>query len=100
MTVETVLEPTLSVSAPGNGQLGACQVDSYFSDRCVFVHTFTPVAATKWRIYVRDCTRGGSPDATTQAAGGQPGVHKVCLRAIEGYNRSGLPAVKYGGRLA
>ncbi len=100
VTIETVTEPTNTVAAIGSQDLFACQAESYFSGRCVFVLTFAPVAATKFRIYVRSATYGGSPDAATLAAGGQSGPHNICLRAIEGYHRAGLPAPKYGARIA
>ena len=60
-----------------------CTVDSYFSDRCIFEHHFSPVSTAKIRLVVNDVTYGGGATALVAAAGGQTGFHQVALREVQ-----------------
>lgn len=95
VTIETITEPTQVMAFVSPTTDANCLVESYFSDRCTFVHTFAPITATKIRLYVRDSTYGGGPTVDVANAGGQTGYHDLCIREIEVYNRSALPAPKY-----
>lgn len=95
VTVQTVVEPTNVVPYIRSEVVGASQVDSFYSDRCVFVLTFAPVTASKFRLYVRKATYGGAPDTVYKGVGGESSPAAVCLRSFEGYNRSALPARTY-----
>ena len=61
-----------------------CSVDSFFSERHVFLHRFQPVTTQKIRLLVHECTFGGGPDKLFDEAVGQ-GPHCVQLREIEVY---------------
>jgi hypothetical protein len=100
VTIDTVTEDPLTLVEPTDQYLSASQVEGYFAERCVFVHEFSPVATTKLRLWVRDATRGAFPDALTSDARGEDWPHVVQIRAWQVYNRSGLPAPKYGARVA
>lgn len=63
-----------------------CTVDSFFSDRWVFEHTFAPVHTQRLRLLVRDCTWGGGATKDVAEAGGQTGAHQITLREIRIYN--------------
>jgi hypothetical protein len=84
VTLGTVNEPTKSFQAywPTN----QTQVDSFFSDRWIFQHSFPPVTTQKIRLWVRDATWGGGPTQLIAEYGGQTGPHHICLREIEVYN--------------
>lgn len=85
--IETVDEPTQSVTAAGSWIEGQSFIDSYFSNRRIFVHEFDAVVAQAVRITVRDCTYGGTPDAVCATAFGFPGEHKIRLREVALYCR-------------
>lgn len=95
VTIEAVTEPTRTVAWLSDGGLGnnwgggGSQAESYFSDRCVFVFEFAAVTASQVRLYVRDCTIGGWPDADCAAAGGQGGVQRVNIRSFSAFNDAG-----------
>lgn len=99
-TVDTVTEPINTLLDAADQLLTASQVESYFPERSVFVHEFAPVTTTKIRLWVRDCTFGGFPDQDSSDARGENWPHVVQFRQIEVYNRSALPAPKYGARVA
>ena len=63
-----------------------CTVDSFFSERCVFLHQFAPVTTQKIRLYVYEATYGGGSNKTFDEATGQ-GPHQVQLREIEIYGK-------------
>jgi len=83
ITLATVNEPpaTFRAYTPTNWTT----IDSFYSDRCVFRHTFAPVTAQKIRLFVRNATVGGGATPQLAAAGGQTGAHKISLREIEVY---------------
>ncbi len=60
-------------------------VDSFFSDRWIFQHTFKPVTTTKVRLLVREVTWGGGATKQVADAGGQTGLHQIVLREVELY---------------
>ena len=76
-----------------------CTADSFYSDRDVFVHDFTPVTTQKIRLLVHNTTYGGAPTQDIVAAGGQPGPHQITLREIELYGPFGQPAPITSGPL-
>jgi regulation of enolase protein 1 (concanavalin A-like superfamily) len=61
-------------------------VDSFYSERCVFTHSFAPVTTGKIRLLVNDVTWGGASNKDLKDAGAQGGVHQISLREIEIYN--------------
>lgn len=87
VTVDHVQEPTktFKIYTP----TVRCTVDSFFSDRWIFVHQFTPVSTSKLRLLVHDCTWGGGATKDVVDAGGQTGPHHVVLREVEVYDSSG-----------
>jgi hypothetical protein len=62
-------------------------VDSFFSDRWVFNHSFKPVKTQKIRLLVHNTTYGGGATEKVAEAGGQTGPHHVMLREIEVYGK-------------
>lgn len=62
-------------------------VDSFYSDRWVFQHQFSPIKASKIRVLVNDVTWGGGATADVVKAGGQTGPHQIMLREVEIYGR-------------
>lgn len=60
-------------------------VDSYYSERSIFTHTFSPVVTAKIRLLVNDETWGGGATQLVQQAGGQTGPHQLTLQEIEIY---------------
>lgn len=83
VTIEHVNEPlkTFKVLTPAT----RTKVDSYFSDRHIFQHTFAPVTTGKIRLLVHNTTFGGGATEDVGWAGGQTGPHQVVLREIEVY---------------
>ncbi|MGB2936796.1 MAG: hypothetical protein WBD05_01150 [Phycisphaerae bacterium] len=63
-----------------------CTVDSFFSERCMFLHHFPPVRTQKIRLLVHEATYGGGPDKTFDEALGQ-GPHQLQLREVEIYGK-------------
>jgi hypothetical protein len=63
-------------------------VDSYYSERCVFTHSFAPVTTQKIRLLVNNTTYGGYSNQMLRDAGTMGGVRQFSLREIEVY-RSG-----------
>jgi len=63
-----------------------CTVDSFFSDRCIFLHHFQPVRTQKVRLLVHDVTWGGGPDKTFNEVLGQ-GPPVLQLREVEIYGK-------------
>lgn len=97
----TVNEPLREFEWFGYFYDGHCRRESYFSDRCVFEFRFAPVAVSRLRIYCRSATYGGSPSLAMRQAGGQGlDAPNICLRRFMGFHRAGLPAPKFGARIA
>lgn len=84
VTIEHVVEPTKTVVA--YTYFAWCAVDSYFSDRCLFEHHFTPVKTSKLRLSINNTTYGGAADSTITNASGQGGFQQAVIREIEIYN--------------
>ena len=64
------------------------KVDSFFSDRWVFLHPFPqPVTTRRLRLWVRNTTWGGGASKAVADAGGQTGPHQIVLREVEAYAR-------------
>ncbi len=64
------------------------KVDSFFSDRWVFLHPLTrPVMTRRLRLWVRNTTWGGGATKAVADAGGQTGPHQIVLREVEAYAR-------------
>ncbi|MDD5351433.1 MAG: hypothetical protein PHQ12_14575, partial [Chthoniobacteraceae bacterium] len=91
-TLQTVREPTLSF--PAYTPVNRTRVDSYYSDRWIFEHTFAPITTRKLRLYVRDVTWGGDATRETLNAGGHGGSHQITLREIEVYHTGAAPEGK------
>jgi len=70
-------------------QTNRTTVDSFYSERCVFSHSFAPVTTQKIRLLVNDVTYGGASTKEMKDAGAQGGEHQINLREIELY-RSGV----------
>lgn len=84
VTIGRIAEPirTFSVYSPPT----RTSVDSFFSDRWIFWHSFKqPVTTSKLRILVHDTTYGGGATKQVVEAGGQTGPHQLMLREIEVY---------------
>ena len=88
VSIEHVVEPVKAVRS--YTQTNRTTMDSYYSERCVFVHGFAPVTTSKIRLLVNDVTYGGASNKDLQDAGSQSGLHQLTLREIEVY-RSGVP---------
>jgi hypothetical protein len=76
-------------------------VDSFFSDRWVFSHSFTPVTTQKLRLWVRKVSYGGGATIEVDQAGGQTGLPIINLREVEAYlsgtqNTANLPPTAAG----
>ena len=84
-TIDHVREPsrTVKVYTPPS----RTTVDSFFSDRWIFQHSFAPVTTQRLRLLVHDCTWGGGATRDVVDAGGQTGPHHITLREIEVYAR-------------
>ena len=89
VTVATVNEPTNTFRT--FNQANHTTVDSFYSERCVFTHSFAPVTTQKIRLLVNDVTWGGAVNKDLKDAGSQSGVRQLNLREIEVY-RSGVSA--------
>lgn len=85
VTLETINEPTKTFGfyTPTN----QTTVDSYFSDRWIFIHQFAPVTTSKIRLWVRTTTSGGGATPKVREAGGQTGDPSVMIREIEVYGQ-------------
>jgi len=84
VTIERIQEPTktFKVYTPPV----RCTVDSFFSDRWVFLHHFKPVSAQRIRLLIHQSTYGGGATKEINTAGGQAwGEPRVTLREIELY---------------
>lgn len=68
-------------------------VDSFYSERCVFTHSFSPVTTQKIRLWVYDVTYGGASTKEMKDAGAQGGERQINIREIELY-RSGAVLAK------
>lgn len=92
----TITEDPMTLVEPTDQNLTACQVESFWSERCVFVQTFSPITTTGLRLLVRDASRGGYPDQLTYDVRGEVNTHAVQIRAWQAYNRSAsVPVAKY-----
>ncbi|MEI6714513.1 MAG: PA14 domain-containing protein [Verrucomicrobiota bacterium] len=74
-------------------------VDSFYSERCVFTHSFAPVTTGKIRLLVNEVTWGGAATKEMKDAGAQGGEHQLNLREIEVY-RSGAVVAQNKAPLA
>ncbi len=83
VTLQTVQEPTRTFKS--YTVTNRTTVDSFFSDRWVFSHSFAPVTTSKLRLWVRDVTYGGGATLLVQQAGGQTGLRLINLREVEAY---------------
>ena len=83
VTLRTVQEPTRTYKF--FTAVNRTTVDSYFSDRWVFSHSFPPVTTQKLRLWVRDVTYGGGATRDVDLAGGQTGLPIINLREVEAY---------------
>ncbi len=83
VTIEHVIEPAKTFRVLTTAM--RTKVDSFFSDRHIFLHHFKPVILTKLRILVHETTWGGGSTEEVTRAGGQTGPHQVNLREIEVY---------------
>lgn len=83
VSIERVKEPTrtFKVYTPPV----RCTVDSFFSDRWIFIHEFEPVSAKKLRLLIHRVTNGGGATPLVPEAGGQAGEQIITLREIEVY---------------
>lgn len=88
--IERVTEPTKTwkVFTPPV----RCTVDSFFSDRWIFEHQFTPVSTNKVRLVIHEATYGGGATQDVVDAGGQTGYHQAMLREIEIRRPAGVAA--------
>ena len=84
VTVDHVQEPTntFPVFSPDVRS----SVDSYFSDRCIFVHHFKPVTTSGIRLLVHNVTYGAGATLDAFNASGQDGGQGINLREVEIYN--------------
>jgi len=84
-TIETVNEPenTEKMWTP----IVRCTVDSYFSDRWIFEHSFPAVSTNKLRLVIRKVTQGGAVNADEANASeyATKGQGRLVLREIEAY---------------
>ena len=87
VSLERVQEPVNTFRA--YTQTNRTTVDSFYSERCVFTHSFAPVTTRKIRLLVHEVTWGGASNKDLKDAGAQGGEHQLNLREIEVY-RSGL----------
>lgn len=90
VSIEHVQEPVNTIRA--YTQANRTTVDSFYSERCVFTHSFAPVTTTKMRLLVNEVTWGGASNKDFKDAGAQGGEHQLNLREIEVYN-SKIPMV-------
>ena len=88
VSIERIREPVNTFRA--YTQTNRTTVDSFYSERCVFVHSFSPVTTSKIRLLVNEVTWGGASNKDLKDAGAQGGEHQLNLREIEIY-RSGIP---------
>jgi hypothetical protein len=97
VSLERVQEPVNTFRA--YTQTNRTTVDSFYSERCVFTHSFAPVTTRKIRLLVNDVTWGGASNKELKDAGAQGGEHQLNLREIEVY-RSGLGVAAAGAPVA
>jgi hypothetical protein len=86
VSLERIQEPVNTLRA--YTQTNRTSVDSFYSERCIFTHSFAPVTTAKIRLLVHDVTWGGASNKDLKDAGAQGGEHQLNLREIEIY-RSG-----------
>jgi hypothetical protein len=84
VTLQTVQEPTRTMKTFTIAN--RTSVDSFFSDRWVFSHSFSPVTTRKLRVWVRDVTYGGGANQLVAEIGGQTGLRIINLREVEAYS--------------
>lgn len=87
VSIERIQEPVNTLRA--YTQTNRTSVDSFYSERCIFTHSFAPVTTAKIRLLVNDVTWGGASNKDLKDAGAQGGEHQLNLREIEIY-RSGV----------
>ncbi len=68
-------------------------VDSFYSERSVFTHSFAPITTQKIRIVVNDVSVGGAANQLAKNAGAQGGVRQLTLREVEVYRSGSAPVV-------
>ena len=85
VTMERLREPvkTFKVITPPV----KCGVDSFFSDRWIFLHEFDAVKTAKIRLLIHRVTHGGGATADVVEAGGQACHPQITLREVEVYAR-------------
>jgi hypothetical protein len=83
VTLAHVQEPTKTFAVPT--PVNKTQVDSFYSDRWVFPHSFKTVNTAKIRLLVHDATYGGDSTAIAKEAGGQGSHRDITIREIELY---------------
>ncbi len=89
VTLDRVREPTktFKVYTPPV----RCTVDSFFSDRWIFLHAFEPVTTQKIRLLIHKVTYGGGATELVPEAGGQAwSFPQISLREIEVYESDQL----------
>ncbi|MBP6964636.1 MAG: hypothetical protein KBC96_09545 [Armatimonadetes bacterium] len=86
VTLDRVREPTrtFKVYTPPV----RCTVDSFFSDRWIFMHKFEPITTQRIRLLIHRVTNGGGATPDVIEAGGQAGDQRITLREIEVYGAS------------
>ena len=97
VSLERVQEPVNTFRA--YTQTNRTTVDSFYSERCVFTHSFAPVTTRKIRLWVNEVTWGGASNKDLKDAGAQGGEHQLNLREIEVY-RSGAGVAGGGSPVA
>ena len=85
VTLEHVIEPAKTFKVYTRST--RTSVDSYATDRWVFMHHFKPISTSKIRLLVHDTTYGGGATLDVVNAGGQTGKHQITLREIEIYSK-------------
>jgi hypothetical protein len=84
-TIQRVQEParTFKVFSPAT----RTSVDSFYSERWIFQHSFAPVKTARIRLLVHDVTWGGGATEDVTKAGGQTGPHQIMLREVEVFGK-------------
>ena len=85
VTIQHVQEDPkiFGVYTPGT----ATTVDSFYSERSIFIHNFAPIATSKIRLLVNQVTWGGGATKLAADAGGQTGPDQLTLQEIEVYGQ-------------
>jgi hypothetical protein len=91
VTLQSVNEPanTWPVYTP----FTRTTVDSFYSDRWVFLHSFSPVSTTAVRLNVYNTTWGGGATQLVQLAGGQTGVQQMVIRELKVFSPNSTPTI-------